>query len=426
MAMAMATITATAKRMAKGGAAVKKQAGLFQLVLLILGTLGLAVATGVNAVENAARAGNPSATLRTSPRDAGALAAQADALLLSPDGKLDHGRALQLSRAALKDQAVEPRALRMLAFALDKPPTEAQTAKLIDLSARVSRRDLWARIWLNEKSAISGDVRATLGHYDIALRTSPTSGGQLMFPILSAALAEAEVQNELAPYIKKDAPWILGFVQYVTANQKELRPLANTIVKAGGFPSNPKYASQNIAVMRLLENGAAYTELRQIHAATKGADPKSLVTAELSPANTDPKFAGIAWTFPESQGARASAALIDGKHRIIAIAAPSSRAVVARKLLYLPPGSYAFTSVTRFISTSPSASAQWVLKCGGGASASAMTINFTPATTAPLAASLSIRPGCAPQYLDLFIRTESGGSDTELNVDSVVVRPTSG
>jgi hypothetical protein len=404
--------------------ATKRNQLIARLALMAAGLL-LAVASGVNALENAARAGNPAATLRTSPADAGALTAQADALLLSPDGKLDHGRAMQLSRAALKSQAIEPRALRMLAFSLDKPPTQAQTASLITLSTRVSRRDLWARIWLNEKSATSGDVPAAISHYDIALRTNPTAGGQILFPILTEALAEVEVQNALVPYVKNRAPWVYDFVQHWSAKQKDTRPLANAIIKAGGLPDEPKYASVQVAVMRMLENGNAYTELRQMHATIKGADPKSLVTADLNQANTDPRFAGVSWTFPDTQGLKASAGLSEGQHRMTVIVSPRVRTIAARKLLYLPPGNYRFSTMTRFGANKQNTNVQWILKCGGQSTlAPAMTLNIAQASPAQSNADIAIRPGCAPQYLDLLVKADGNGGDGEVFIDSVAIRPT--
>jgi hypothetical protein len=109
------------------------------------------------------------------------------------------------------------------------------------------------------------------------------------------------------------------------------------------------------------------------------------------------------------------------------IIAPGTNALAARKLLYLPPGQYMFSSAYRFGASNASSSAQWILKCGGnGGNAAAMTLAISPENKQSLTANPVIRPGCAPQYLDLTIRSDGNGSDTELIIDSVVLRPSAG
>ncbi len=104
--------------------------------------------------------------------------------------------------------------------------------RLVQMSARLSRRDAGTQLWLIEAAAQRNDTGETLEHYDIALRTKADTR-DILFPRLLNAIDDAEIRQALKPYVHGKNRWIAEFISYANANSKNRKAIVDLIVETG-------------------------------------------------------------------------------------------------------------------------------------------------------------------------------------------------
>ena len=213
----------------------------------LLGVVGAWFAFAL-AVSGVARVKAPVAALAVMPGESVALASRADQLFFAmPQNPPPEVKRLALK--ALESQPINPKALRILGYMEDAGGNSGKAETYIRMAAKLSRREPGAQLWLIEAAARQGDIRQTLVHYDIALRTKPDTQ-TILFSRLVGAIEDPEIRAALKPYIRSDNGWGPSFLSFAINNSKDLPVLASLILETGGL-SDPEEA--RVHEVRLLD-----------------------------------------------------------------------------------------------------------------------------------------------------------------------------
>lgn len=370
---------------------------------------------------------NPLLALKFISSDPVALNGEADILLASAKGAKKRLVDIEeLAKKSVEEQALNPRALRILGNLYEMRGDTALVPPLMQLSHQMSRRNFGTQYWLATDKLKKNDVNGALQHLTLSLTTTPESR-ETLFPILATVMAHPEVADNFAPYIKSNADWVPDFIMKSIEDRKNLVPLADLIIKAKGVPSGVRNDDAIARLILALAQAGEVKPAADVFRTMQGAPLSLLTSAEFTPDNASPKFQGLGWSIssdPSLGGYFDS----DGAHmQMILAAAPGKQGNVARKPLLLPAGSYKLSikyNVSQMVSN---AEFGWEMRCTGG-----------PTTTigkeiigkgkitlvkneAVLQDQFIIVPQCEAQYLDLSV---SGGADRmslEIVVNSISI-----
>jgi hypothetical protein len=373
----------------------------------------------VNSVVNITKDTNPATALRFSPDSAAALSSQADVLLAKVDiQKPDILSGLGLTRQSLIGQAINSRALRQLGFIADTKGDIVQARRLMILSTRVSRRDLAAQLWLIEDGVRSGDIGSTLSHYDMALRTNGDSA-KILFPILSAALVDDTVQAAFAPYIKANPIWLQSFLGYAIGVGDQPAAIATTVQKAGGLPDQAQFDLLKTQLLQQLITKGAFDQAAQYYLSLKRSQRDLLQSTRFEKSSVDQAFAPISWQLLNSAGIDAAFESVEGgfNQQLHVSASSGERAVIVRKLLYLPQGAYQFSQQLKPIRYANGAMAHWLLNCISGTSSRGIWQSNVNG------AALVIPQNCNTQSLELVVAGGADQAGAELVISLVTIKP---
>ncbi len=377
--------------------------------ILIFPRAGLAYLAGTNAIVNVTRVAAPDFALKLRPQDGGALAARANLqwTQAAQAGKLvDQTRA---AKAALKDAALLPAALRLAGFGAGVTGDQKKAETLNRLATRVSRRESAAHLWLMEAAVARNDVKAVLARYDMVLRTDATAREKL-FPLLATALSDPEIRDAFVPYVREAPNWVIPFVSYAATFSPAPDGLSYALRQAGGLPKNEEARSVESGLLAQLLAKQKFAEARAFYLTLRGAVGQVTVSSALNAASTDARFAPMTWQL--ERGANVGAELGgDEKARELRVFALSGESgLAASKYLYLSPGNYRFLPRYAVIVNSANARAVWAIRCM--ASADALVIYqhdmiHSPRAAPPIA-DFTVDAGCPVQRLELNV---AGGDD---------------
>jgi hypothetical protein len=395
-------------------------------VSVLIGCGLLAWLAFANAVAHIVRGSNPEAALKFVPNDAialsgqaeGALAATSSSALVSKDTK-------NLVLASLRSQALNARALRQLGFIADANNQTASAQRLIKLSERASRREFGAQLWLIENGVRSDNIQATLVHYDTALRSGYDSGG-ILFPILTAALDDREVQRAFARYIKNPAPWLGLFLSNAIGQGQNPTAIATAISSAGGLPDGDVFRDFERQLIAQLVAKERYAEARQYYLSLAGVDPNVPVSMGFGKMVTSPRFAPISWEVQNTPGV--GAAFEGGENgdgqRLSIFAGSGERGAVLRKLLFLAAGRYTITQEIKLQRLGRDATATWEMKClRFGEQRVIWRGDFKRRVGRQSLSLLEIPPNCNTQSIELIIAGGSNQNGSEVILAHAALRP---
>lgn len=130
----------------------------------------------------------------------------------------------------------------------------AQARRLFAYAEALSRRDLPTQLWALEDAVTRNDIPGALLHYDIALRTSKRAY-DILFPILADALSDSDIRKELVRSLSKRPLWAPLFIEYASANASDPRSTALTFLalSRNGYLVPP--LARELLVQRLFAKG---------------------------------------------------------------------------------------------------------------------------------------------------------------------------
>lgn len=338
-----------------------------RVVLIAAGCLGLAAVAALDATANVVRASNPGVAARVAPWDGLSPGVQADRLVAgAAGGRFPVAKVRALARTSIADEPINPRAIRLLGYAADAGGDAVAARRLVNLAAGLSRRDLWAQLWLIEDAVRKGDVNAALDHYDVALRSEPESG-QLLFPVLTNALSDPALQTALAQRIRANPPWLANFMSYAVSNQTDWAGLANTIQLAGGLQQTAEFMPFETRLLDQLVTAGNWDSARRFYLSLPGARPRSLTNTGFSEQTTVVRFVPITWQVigaPAYGASFQTNELAADSYVMRVYANAGERGVAARRLLFLPPGRYGIRERIQIVNPGTEAERYWSVNCG--------------------------------------------------------------
>ncbi len=333
--------------------------------------LAAAIILALFALKNALVSGlaerAPGLALDLSPHNATALVSQFDRSLAEGG---DRSRQLlestELPKSALRDAPLSPGAIRMLALAMELRSKGASAGTgsnsagaLMNLSERLSRRDLAVQLWLIEEAVLHDDLSGALLHYDRALSVHPDVSVQL-FPVMTGALDTVQVASALAPYVRTWRPWVPGFLEYAVNQSADpvniLRLLRLSNTQAVAAKLRPY---ETLLLAQLVVKGQ-YEEANKLAIAMAGRKGKYLSAFGFSGESTDPELRPFSWTLGDEGGIGVR---LTEKSALEVSVSPSTRGIAASRVLVAQPGRYLFSQALEFPESGDGVGANWVASC---------------------------------------------------------------
>lgn len=331
-------------------------------LVLILGLVGTWAVFCVT-IAGVTRSKNPEIALKFIVSDGEALANLADqAYIQALNNPPDKVRELAL--AALRQQAINPKALRNLGYFSDTRGDPAKAAQLIGMAAKLSRRETGAQLWLIEAEARKGNTKQTLAHYDIAMRTTPDTHA-ILFPRLTSAIEDPEIRKVLKPYFSAEAAWTVNFLYFAVANSVAPSTVADLIIESGGLRDEQAAQAQQIVLLNRLVRVSDFINARRFFLTIPGATSGHLIDAGFDASDQTERFGPLGWQITSDADAGGGFSDVSEKQRLsLSVFANSGiTRSVAGKTMYLKPGQYGFDAKLVDVNENGTGYIRWRLSC---------------------------------------------------------------
>ena len=331
-------------------------------LLLVLGFVGMGAVFGIT-MSGVTRSKNPEIALKFVSGDGVALANLADQTytqsFTNPPDKVR-----KLALAALRKQAINPKALRNLGYLSDAKGKPAKAEQLIRMAAKLSRRETGAQMWLIEAEARKGNTRQTLAHYDIALRTKPETQ-EIFFPRLVAAIEDPEIRDALKPFFSAEASWTVNFLYFAVATSEAPSTVVDLIIETGGVRDPQASREQQVVLLNRLVRVGDYANLKRFFLTIPGSNRRSLVNAGFAASDLTERFGPLSWQITGDADAGGGFATATANQRpVLSVFANSGiTRTVARKTMYLKPGQFKFDAKLANVNENGDGYIRWQISC---------------------------------------------------------------
>jgi hypothetical protein len=372
----------------------------------------------VNAFADAGRARAPEAVLRFIPSDAGARASYAERLMGKLGEPTTQEAIADLIHGSLTYDALNPKALRLQGFVADAKGDHARARRLVLLAERASRRDPGAQLWLIEDRVAQNDIVGALRHYDTALNTVSQTDS-VLFPVLAKALSDTAVRQAFVPIFRANHEWLPSFMSYWIESRNDPLSAAELVIAAKGFPRGERYRDLDTSLMLALADSGEFDTLRRLYVVLPSARRDGAARTDFAGPLINPRFVPIAWRLLNGPDTQASFHAGSSNATILdALSAAGTRAVVARKLVYLQPGSHEVRLPVHFANSSRGGAVTLAAQCLAGKAAKPIgssQISGSGLLTLRIAADAA----CAAYYLDIGV----AGGDAENGLEAEIGAP---
>lgn len=285
---------------------------------------------------------NPALVLRVSPADPAALALMAEVELAKSKKPERLGSAESLARKSLEAQVLNPRALRQLGMIQDLKTNKPSAERWMVLSEKLSRREFGAQFWLALRAAEKDNLSASVRHIDIGLKTNPRAYDALL-PLLTKAISNVEVQQEVARTLKGNPSWLGSFLEYAISQSQDLGSVANVMKTLPAQMPGLDGHRYDTALLQQLVAKKEYRIARDYYLAKPTSGKAVLSSLALSEQNVSPATEPFGWQPLENVAGTADfVSEKNGADLYIGVDYARS-GDLAGKVLYLEPGSYRFT-----------------------------------------------------------------------------------
>ncbi|MGC6399986.1 hypothetical protein ACNI3Q_05335 [Sphingomonas sp. FW199] len=363
---------------------------------------------------------DPERAFALSPNDGRVAGTLAQKLAVSEQAirqRTDRQRADRLAGRALAAEPLSVKALTALAIGVDIAGDTPAARRLFVHSDALSRRELGTRIWLIEDAVSRGDVPGALRHYDIALRTEP-SAPELLYPILTEAIAEPEIATGLLDLLRTRPPWREGFLGHVGAAGTAPADSARFFERAArrGIPV-PEMA--RISVVNALVGSGAYDLAWNYYRWLRPGVDRRI--------SRDPSFeirsdirAPFDWV-PILNEAGVSVDIGGGGVQFAA--PPVVGGPILQQVQFLPPGRYRLEGEVSDMEQSDDALPYWQLVCTSGRELGRVDVPNVSGRAIGFGGDLTVGGDCPAQILRLVLRPTSNVGGTAGRLDRLALRP---
>lgn len=392
---------------------------LVKLALLVVAAAGLAWLSFAQAMTGVGKK-SPDLVLRFSPSNSAALGLLADVELVQSDkkGYLERSEALAL-RSAM-GQAVNPRALRQLGLIHDARGDKEGADRLIRLSEKMSRRDLGAQFWLVRREAENDNLAAAVKHIDVGLRTHPGSN-DMLFPILTKAIENKDVQDEVRKTLRQNPTWLAGFLEYAFARSENLASVAAVMEPLPA--SMPGYDGrlQDRLLMEQLVAKKQYAVAQEYYQ-SKPYLPKALLTSlDFSPVAISADTQPFGWSLLDNNAAVAAFDQTqDGVQLFVRIDYARSGDLLS-KILFLKAGTYRLTANYGDVSSDAPTGLQYRVYCLSPDQAEAIEVlqHVDVRANKSINSNFNVPASCSVQRLVVAVDGKSAIKDSQIGVRGI-------
>lgn len=394
--------------------------GLAVRAMLALAVVGCAVPAYRYAEVATLRANAPLDASRIAPHDAKALANALGSRFDSNSEFKPSARDLADIRAALVGQPLEPKLLGILGLAYEASGDPKRAAETMRVAYRASRRDVVSQLYLIESASASGDIQATLQHYNVALLTHPELNAALL-PILSSAIAYPEIRTALRPYLQAAAEWVPAFLTFaadkgrVTDLQALLVPLPQALLRE-------EFALITASVLhRLAIEADQASAWRFAAAVAPGLPLNSLSNMSIDSNTLDKRVGQFSWAFPSVDGIQVEVA--EDKSLQINADPLARGAVAVRDLILEAGGRYQFVQRFEYGAGSGRINVRWSADCitpGGTARFWEQRLPTTEAKGSSRS-EMIIPQGCKVVRMTLFVDGPDGQMPATLVIGGLLL-----
>ena len=297
----------------------------------------------------------------------------------------------EVRHAARQVLAITPfnaRAMRQLGVVAGLARQDGGKTEFL-LAERISRRDLVSQFALIDIAALGGDVEGTLRHYDRALLVNGGAGAAL-FPVLSQAVADAEVRSALQRYAKRK--WFATFLEAADQQVADPQTLVTLLAEVRArIPAAEAQAATSRLLARLVRDGS-YASARDLLRTIPDVPAGAIEPLGFSATTIDPRLAPLSWSINNDSAVEA------GLDRDVFIAriAPERTATIAERTTLLAPGHYVLSQQIEAEAGAPRARLDWTVTCLAGGQPPILAAEATLAT-----ARFSVPAGCGAQRWQL-------------------------
>lgn len=311
---------------------------MFRIVAIATATLALAYAAWTNSAVTLASKFTPQQGLRLSPNSAVALTNITEQAGAKKDKISFRKIARYNAVTALRSEPLSPRALRQLGQYYALSGETGRARKLIRLSASLSRRDAMGQLWLADDYLRHGRHLDALKTIDIIIRTQPESS-EAVYTVLGGALADPVFRNIFVSYVRSKPSWLKNFIRF-NINSPQPHILSQTLVRMQPLSSDIFDEPMATALLTTLVNHSPAEEARALYKTLPGADSRLLFSLAFAQPTQAFRYPPVGWELVDDASIQGFGR-IEGKDVVIeGLALPGRRGTVARKLLFLNPGSY--------------------------------------------------------------------------------------
>lgn len=367
--MAMVTSMATAMAVLKRSSTDSRRLIHTRIAALVGATLaGLAIWGSVVTTATAIwRDSNPERVLRLDPDSSVALASLAQYALAAGEFTDQRKRAVAVgqSRRAIVDQPLNAPALVLFASGTVAEIGARRAYPLFLTADAMTRRSAVTQFWLIEYEASADRAERVLFHYDAMLRVQPGTG-EVLFPIMAAALDDRRLWPAFIRYFRSPPPWFEGFFRKAVATPSALVPLGRLVGGPGRLPDAPLYRSLASELLTGLAASNQFAETRRYFLALRGAQSGDLVATSFKDRDIDMSRSPFAWQPVVTGNLSAGFEDADGGNFTLRVSAGQrSAGEAARRMLMLAPGHYILNTRADVNSTSSEIGAYWTVECAG-------------------------------------------------------------
>ncbi|WP_373476703.1 hypothetical protein [Sphingorhabdus sp.] len=405
-------------------AALKAKPPLFWVKLFaIMSVTGyLAWLSFIHAVANITWQQNPDMALRFVPDHPLALSRKADELFAAKQDKATLAKVEAMAKQSLRGGALNPVAIRLLGYVADVRGDRKKARELMLLSQKVSRRDFGTQLWLIEDAVARNDKKQALFHYDIAMRTTPSSF-PVLFPTLAGALSDPEVRVGLVPYVKVAPEWLLSFLPHAIGSMENPANLADVLLMAGPLPDRDDYRSQSNYLLTQLAAKGQFPAFRQYYLSLPSVRAASLEAVSMTKYSVNLRYPVVGWQLAENPAIGGSFSQPDknGRYSLSAFAGSGERGELMRKYLFLKPGNYRFSARYEAQDIAADSDIRWNLSClsAKGNVSKWFTNTAVKSGRSSSIQNFSLGSDCPHQMLQLQLAGGSGQLGAEFILRSV-------
>lgn len=376
-----------------------------------------------NALTNILRSVNPVAAIALNA-DPEALAVVNDAMLDQLEMKDYSGSFRAASTQSLTGSVLNSRALRQMALMAKVDGDNRTYAKLLALSQSVSRRDQRTQILLMKDALLAQKMKEGLSHWDMVLRT--TAGiRQTMYAQMTPLIIVPQVREILADFMKEKAIWSAEFFAFAAVTAQSPDDVAKLGLLTPELMKSPEYkVGTTILVKRLVDLGSP-SLAQDFFLATRLADPGLTKSIEFTRASISGKSPPLTWEVFESGDLSTGFILAaNGKYKLVSNAFSGTSGTIARKAVFLTPGTYEFRAKIDLSKAAERSVLNVALTCidsKGGRSAT-WNASLTNGITAD---QFSVPVGCAGQVIELSYAAGERQQESEFSIGGLQVKKVS-